>query len=261
MSGELTDVLQALIVAALPGLCGGTSPPVQVGVVSSLLELDPHEGDPAAGDPRPDDQLDELSFDPAQPGGPYQLSQPPYPGPRQVRLVTAEGDRIPLLNGEVTWDATDPRRFTLQPRASRDLTDVSGVEAAYGVVSVFTKVRATRTLTVTLTAATADTAPLRQAEALVVAVIELNRDRLATDAQGSYHDGDYGALTTVKQVRLTEVTTPADGQRLLTVIAEMELKASRALGAQEGLPIVRIRTPGRPVNPSRPVDVQIDVEA
>ena len=57
------------------------------------------------------------------------------------------------------------------------------------------------------------------------------------------------------------MTAPADGQRLLTVLAEMELKASRALGADEGRPIVRIRTPGRPVDPSRPVDVQFDVEA
>ena len=29
MSGELDDVLQALIVEALPGLCGGASPPVR----------------------------------------------------------------------------------------------------------------------------------------------------------------------------------------------------------------------------------------
>lgn len=261
MSGELDDVLQALIVEALPGLCGGASPPVQASVVSGTLELDPHEGDPAASEPRPDDQLDELSFDPAQPAGPYQLSQPPYPGPRQVRLVTADADRIPLLDGEVTWDATDPRRFTLRPRAGRDLTAVSGVEVRYGVVSVFTKVKATRTLTVSLTASTAGTTPLRQAEALVVAVIELNRERLAADAQGAYHDGDYSAAITIKRVRLVGVTAPADGQRLLTVLAEMELKASRALGADEGRPIVRISTPGRPVDPSRPVDVQIDVEA
>ena len=138
---------------------------------------------------------------------------------------------------------------------------MTGVEVRYGVLSVYTKVKATRTLTVSLTASTADTVPLRQAEALVVAVIELNRDRLATYAQGAYHDGDYGAATTIKRVRLVGVTAPADGQRLLTVLADMELKASRALGAGEGQPIVRIRTPGRPADPSRPVDVQIDVEA
>ncbi len=193
--------------------------------------------------------------------GPYQLTKAPYPGPRRVRLVTADADRIPLLNGEVVWDATDPRRFTLRPQIDRDLTGVSGVEVLYGVVSVFTKVKATRTVTVALTASTADTAPLKQAEALLVAVIELNRERLATDAQGVYHDGTYGAVTTVKRVRLVGVTAPADGERLLTVLAEMELKASRALGAEEGRPIERIRTPGRPVDPSRPVDVQIDVEA
>jgi hypothetical protein len=258
---ELDDALRALIVEALPGLCGGGSPPVQVSVASGQLELDSHAGDAAASEPRPDDQLDELPFDPANPVGPYQLTQPPYLGPRRVRLVTGDGDRIPLRSGEVVWDATSPRRFTVRPRADRDLTGVSGVEVLYGVVSVFTVLKATRRLTVSLVASSADPAPLKQAEALVVAVIELNRERLASDARVAYHDGDYGAATTVKRLRQLGVTTPEDGGRLLTVVAEVELKATRALGEEEGRPIERIRTPGRPLDPARPVDVQIDVEA
>jgi len=261
MSSELDDALHALIVEALPGLCGGASPPVRVSVASDVLELDPHAGDAAASEPRPDDQLDELPFDPAHPAGPYLLTKPPYPGPRRVRLVTGAGDRVPLRDRETAWDATDPRRFSLDPRADRDLDGVTGVEVLYGVVSVFTKVKATQTLGVSLAASTADAARLKQAEALVVAVIELNRERLAGDAQVSYHDGDYGAAVGVRRLGLVRVTTPAEGERLLTVQAEVELKASRALGDGEGRPIERIRTPGRPLDPSRPVDVQIEIEA
>jgi hypothetical protein len=52
-----------------------------------------------------------------------------------------------------------------------------------------------------------------------------------------------------------------EGARLLLVRAELELKASRALREDEGMPIERILTPGRPPDPDRPIDVHIDVEA
>jgi len=262
MPGPLGDTLQALIAEALPGLFGGAQPPVRVVVTSGALELDPHDDDVGATDPRPDDGLDELPFDSAHPAGPYQLSRPPYPGPRRVRLVTGDGDRVTLGDGEVSWDVADPTRFTLAPRPDRDLTTVGGVEVLYGVVSVFTTVRATRTLTVSLVAAGADLAPLTQAEALVAAVIELNRERLVTEGQVAYQDGDYGVAVTPKRLRLTGSAAPSTaGERLLTVLAQVELKASRALAADEGRPIERIRTPGRPIAAGRPVDIQIDVQA
>jgi hypothetical protein len=261
MRGELDDALQALIVDALPRLFGGDTPPVRVDVTSGLLELDPHSDEAVATEPRPDDQLDELPFDADSAAGPYDLSRPPYPGPRRVRLVTADGDRVALTAGEVDWDAADPRRFTLQLRPDRDLTAVDAVEILYGIVSVFTRVKAVRTLTMDLAAADADVAPLAEAEALVIAVVELNREWLANEAQVAYLDGDYGATVTVKRLRLTASTAPTDDRRLLTVRAEVELKGTRALGEDEGRPIERIRTPGRPVDPDRPVDVRIDVQA
>jgi hypothetical protein len=259
--GELAEALRALIVGALPGVCGGATPPVRVGVTSGLLELDPHSGEAAATEPRPDDQLDELPFDPDSVQGPYRLSRPPYPGPRRVRLVTADADRVPLTADEVDWDVTDPGRFTVHPRADRDLTTVDAVEVLYGIVSVFTKVKATRTLTVSLDASGTDPAPLAQAEALVIAVIELNRAWLANEAQATYLDGDYGATVTVERLRLTTSTASADDRRLLTVLAAVDLKGTRALTEGEGRSIERIRTPGRPVDPDRPIDVQIDVQA
>jgi hypothetical protein len=259
MSGALGEALAALVTESLPGLFGGASPPVRVTVASELLELDPRSADAAASEPRPDDQVDELSFDPADPAGPYLLTRPPYPGPRRVRLVAA-GERVPLRDAEVVWDDDDPRRFTLQPRPSRDLTGVTAVEVLYGVTAVYTKLGATQTLGVSLRAAATDEATLGKAEALVVAVIALNRQRLLDDARAGYQDGDYGADVEVRRLRLLR-TTPADGVRLLTVQADLEVKASRALREDEGRPIERIRTPGRPLDPDRPVDIHIDVEA
>ena len=94
-----------------------------------------------------------------------------------------------------------------------------------------------------------------------MAVIQLNRQRLADEARASYEDGDYGAIVELKNVALVRGTTPEDDVRLLALLAELELKASRALGEDEGIPIERILTPGRPPDTDRPIDVHIDVEA
>jgi len=261
MPRELGEALRALIVDSLPGLCGGAAPPVRVAVTSGLLELELDSDAAVASEPRPDDQLDELPFHDDSPAGPYHVSRPPYPGPRRVRLVTADGDRVPLSSGEVEWDVADLRQFTLRTRADRDLTAVRAVEVLYGIVSVFTNAKGMRTLTVSLDAPEADAASLAQAEPLVIAVVELNREWLVQQAQITYLDGDYGAAVTVKRLRLTTSTAPAGNRRLLTVLAEVDLKGTRALAEGEGRPIERIRTPGRPVDADRPVDVQIDVQA
>jgi hypothetical protein len=102
---------------------------------------------------------------------------------------------------------------------------------------------------------------LEQAESLMVAVIQLNRQRLVHEARATYEDGDYGAVVELKNVGLVRGTRPADDTRALVVRAELELKASRALREDEGVPIERILTPGRPLDPDRPIDVHIDVEA
>ena len=43
--------------------------------------------------------------------------------------------------------------------------------------------------------------------------------------------------------------------------AEMEMKVTRALGADEGKAITRIRTVPGVGDPKRPVDIHVDVEA
>lgn len=258
MTGGLPEALETLLTTSLPGLFGGGAVGLSVG--GGLLELDQEQSaDATASEPRPDDRVDELGFDPEDPAGPYTLTQPPYPGPRRVWLVTGAADRLPLRSEEVVWDRTDARVFSLALRPQRDVSAVTGIRVLYGVTAVYTKVKAVQTLDVRLT--TSDSDLLERAESLVVAVLQLNRQRLADEARAIYEDGDYGAAVELKNVGLVRGTTPEDDVRLLLMRAELELKASRALGEDEGAPIERILTPGRPTDPDRPIDVHIDVEA
>ena len=258
MTGGLPEALETLLTSSLPGLFEGEA--VGLTVVGGLLEIDQEQSaDATASEPRPDDRVDDLGFEPQNPAGPYTLTQPPYPGPRRVWLVTGAGDRITLRPEEVVWDRTDARVFALALRPQRDVSTVTGVRVLYGVTAVYTKVKAVQTLDVRLE--TPDAGLLERAESLAVAVIQLNRQRLADEARASYEDGDYGAIVELKNVGLVRGTTPEDDTRLLLLRAELELKASRTLGEDEGVPIERILTPGRPPDPDRPIDVHIDVEA
>ena len=261
MTGGLPEALETLLTTSLPGLFGDENGgAVGLTVGDGLLEIDQEQSaDATASEPRPDDSMDDLGFDPEDPAGPYTLSQPPYPGPRRVWLVTDSDCRLPLRPEEVVWDRTDARVFTLALRPQRDVSAFTGVRVLYGVTAVYTKVKAVQTLDVRLE--TPEAGLLKRAESLVVAVIQLNRQRLVEEARATYEDGEYGAIVELKNIGLVRGTTPEDDARLLLVRAELELKASRALGENEGMPIERILTPGRTPDPDRPIDVHIDVEA
>jgi hypothetical protein len=272
MTGNLDDTIKTLLTAALPGLLGGETPPVALTIQSSRFVVDQNSTEGMASEPRPDDQLDHFAFNPVgivfDPHNPaydpqqlpgFTLTKPPYPGPRRVRLRTAAGDRIPVRQQEVLWDELDTRRFTLVLLPSRDLTDVNGVEVLYGVIAVFTTLKANQTMTIQLQAA--DTAQLEPAEALVTGIVALNTQALVDHAAAIYDGGDYNAMVTAKSLKLLEGNSPTTDQRVLTYQVEVELKTTRALRSDEGRPIVRVRTPGRPLDPGRPVDIEIGVDA
>jgi hypothetical protein len=259
MNGKLDESLKSLLADALPSLFGGATPPVQPTVVSDLYELDASSAEAASSEPRPDDQLDNLPFDPQKPAGPYTISKPPVPGPRRVRLTSALKDRIALRDDEVQWDANDTRRFTLALRPERVLDGINGVQVLYSIVAVFVKLKFAQNFSLQLQSSAAD--KLEHAESLALAVIALNRQQLIESSMKNFTEGDYGARVDVKTLQFVRGTTPESGKRLLHFRAEVELKATRALTADEGKPIERILTAGRPSNNQRPVDIQIEVEA
>jgi hypothetical protein len=259
VTGHLDDTLTALLARELPSLFGGAAPLVQATVKAELFELDPSSVDAQASEPRADDRIDDLPFDAARPDGPYVLSQVPDPGPRKVRLTTVQGDRIALASHEVQFDAARPDRFTLALREGRDLTGVTGVQVLYGITSVFTKLKYGQDLTLQLQAA--DAAAADRAAALAVAAIALNRPQLITAGAETLSEGNYGVQIEIKVLHLVKGTAPLTNTRLLQFRAEIELKATRALAADEGKPIRRISSVGVPVDARRPVDIRVDVDA
>ena len=136
MIGNLNTAIPNLLSAALPGLLGGAAPVVALSVSSAEFKLDPQSAESSITDARPDDRLDSFAFNPAAPPAFFTLTQPPYPGPRRVRLVTSQGDRINLQSSEVTWNPNDERLFSLSLRPIHDLALVNGVQWQIGAWSI-----------------------------------------------------------------------------------------------------------------------------
>src|SRR5262245_17193608 len=259
MLGRLDESLRQLLIDSLPTLFGGAAPAVQVTTVDELFVVDPQSAEAEAGDPRVDDQVDQLPFDPAAPAGPYTLTKPPLPGPRRYRLTSALGDRVPLTDSEIVPSPDDPRVFRLQPRPDRELGGFNGLQVLYGVTAVFVRLKGKLTFKAQLQSS--DPARLEQAEALAVAAIALNRRALVDGSSQSFSDGDYAAIVSLDQLVLDRTTAPSASIRLLQYAGEVVVKVTRALGADEGRPILRIRTPGEPIDPDRPVAIRIGVDA
>lgn len=259
MVGNLEAALQNLIQAAYPRFFTGTTPLVRWEITHVTFQVDPDSADATASEPRPDDRTDRLPFDSDAAAGPYMLSQPPYPGPRRLWLTTTAGDRVTLQKGEVVWNPSNSQQFTLALRPSRDLSVFSTIEVLYGITAVFTKLKLSHTLTLTLSSS--DTAALGQSESLLVGLIALNRQALIDTANATYEEGEYGVTLEIKNLLLTQGSQTEDNSRTLTLAAESELKATRALREDEGMPIERILTNGRPRTPDRAIDIHIDVNA
>jgi hypothetical protein len=265
MTGNLDEAIRTLLTGALPDLLTATppaEPAVTLLVTGGEFTPNPLSAESIPGEPRTDDRTDSFPFDPLNPPADFMLTQPPYPGARRVRLTTDDGDRIPLRDNEVVWDRLDSRRFSIALAATRDLSGVTGVDVLYGVAAVFTALRIRQAVVIELSvAAESNLADLERAAALAVGVIELNRQTLIDNATAGYTGGDYQATLSVKSLKLTAGSSPVPLLRRLTYQAEVEIKAARGLREDEGLPIRGIRSPGRPVDPNRPVDVAVRIDA
>ncbi|UBF27074.1 hypothetical protein K9N68_03635 [Kovacikia minuta CCNUW1] len=258
MIGNLHSTVETLLKELMPGLLGGSNPPVQLSVIGDRFEIDQYATDGGISEPRPDDRTDQFPWNGNNPAGPYALTQSPYPLPRRVYLKLTGGDLLPLREDEVRWDQVDSRSFSLNLRPNRSLTDVTGVQALYGVTAVFTRLKALQTVMVQLQST--NPTQLDEAAALAIAILELNRDRLIETARAAYQQGDYGAMVQIKTLKLLQGNRSEDGKHLLVLESETELKATRTLGSEEGAPIQRILSPGRTGSAAHPVDINLIVE-
>lgn len=268
MVAQFDTYLRTLLLEALPALFGGDEPPVQLRLSSDRLALDPRSLDTAASQIRAADRSDRLDFDAANPAGPYTLTQPPYPGPRQVWLLARTGltaangpdlRRVTLRPDEVNWDSTDARVLQLALRPQRDLVVIAGVAVRYSVPTVSSTLQATQTLRLELHAA--DTALLAEAEALTIAVLLLNRQALVDRARQTYVQGDYQVRVTASTLTFDTGTMPAADTRALTLQASLELHITRTLPDETAQPITSIHSPRRAPDPQRPVAPDIELDA
>ena len=259
MTGHLGEAITALLAAELPSLFGGATPAVKSSVAPDIFAIDPGSLDSQASEPREDDRTDNLPFNAAHPQGPYTLNQSPSPGPIRMWLITTAGDRLALTPAEIVFDSGNPQKFTLRLNAQRDLNNVEAVRVLYSVVAVYARLKYTHELALVLE--NSDPAVLGKAEDMAIAVLALNHPRLVTDAAQNLQEGNYGAQIDVKKLQMFKGDSPAAGSRRILFHAEMEIKVTRALGADEGKPIIRIRTLPGVGDPNRPIDIQVDVEA
>ncbi len=259
MTGNLEQAIHDLLTGALPALFGGTPPTVALTFVTNPYTLDPNSADAEAGDPRVDDQLDQLAFDPAHPAGPYALTKPPVTGARRVWLTDDAGDRVPLTDAEIIWDPQAAEKFTLAPRAGRDMTPFNALQVLYGVAAVFVKRKLVHEFALQLQSS--DPAHLADSEALTIAVVELNRKQLASAAAQRSDSGDYAAELSVVGLSVVGGTASVANTRVLNFTADLEIKAMRALAADEGTQISTIVSPGETADAQHPVRIAAGVDA
>jgi hypothetical protein len=246
----LQSAITSLLKGALPTLFDGAGA-VQIAHGTDSWRFDPLSADPVAGEPGPEDAIDRLAFDPQAPAGPYTLTRPPYPGPRRVYLRSPAGDLIALSPAELQWNAANPASFGFQPRPGRALAGFDQLEVQYGIVAAGSQLKLLHQASLTLTAASPAAAQV--ALSLALAVLALNREALRQQAAFSHAAGSYQAVGTLKSLSFAEGSA-AGSAATLQLAAELDLKVQRLLGDDEGQPIVRILSPGRPAD-GRAVDI------
>lgn len=228
----LQDAIDALLKSALPSLFAGDAP-VQLTFSPDSWDFDRLSADPIAGEPGPEDAIDELCFDPSAPGGPYSLTRPPYPGPKRVYLRSGTGELVTLRHGEVVWSAVDPASFALVPAAGRVLSGCDHLHVMYSVVAETTRMKSLHRLALRI--AGHDAGSAEQAFALALAVLVMNREALLRAAAFSWAAGGYQVDGTLKTLKFTAGSTPAASERQLALEAELELRLERLYGNDDQL--------------------------
>jgi len=253
----LENAVDALLRSELPALFAGAGA-ATASFAKQTWDFDRLSADPLAGEPGPQDAVDDLSFDPAVPGGPYLLTRPPYPGSKRVYLRSAAGELVALAPSEVVWNPADAASFSLAPRPGRDLVGFSRVQVLYGVVAAATHLKVRHQLSLQIAAA--DAAAAERACALALSVLVMHRAALLRAGGTSWTANGYQAASVLKALKFAAGAAPASATRSLMVEAEVDLRLERLLGADEGHAIRHIVSPGRSSG-SKPIDVDPAVQS
>ncbi len=247
----LQNAIDALLKSALPSLfTGGGAAAVTFSADS--WDFDRLSADPIAGQPGPEDAVDELLFDAAAPAGPYALTRPPYPGPKRVYLRSTSGELVALRNTEVVWSPADAASFSVVPAAGRVLCGFEHLHVMYGVVAAATRLKSLHKLALQIAGADAESA--ERAFALSLAVLVMNREALQRSASFSWTAGGYQADGTLKTLRFTSGASPGPAQRTLLLEVEVELRLERLLGEDEGGAGEQVLSPARTLG-SKAIDI------
>jgi|SRR5437868_3186696 len=253
----LENAIVDLLKSALPSLFAGAGAATAT-FPTDTWDFDPLSADPVAGQPGPEDAVDELPFNPVAPAGPYALTRPPYPGPKRVYLHSAAGELAALGNAEVIWSPANAAAFSLAPRAGRDLSGFDHLQVQYGVVAAATRLKTKHKLTLEIGASTA--AAAEQALVLSLSVLVFNHDALMRQGGFSRTSGGYQAAGNVKMLKFSSGSAAAASSRSLLLEVEMDLRLERLLGADEGKPILHILSPGK-VPGTKPIDIDPALQA
>ncbi len=243
-SGDLAEVLAALLATASTELFGGATPAVAASVSTESLAFGPGPRPGPAG-ARRENRAQALPIDPQHPLGPYRLSTPPAPGGRVVRVLVSDATAFTLHDDEVAWAADDPTAFRLTPRPHRSLGGATHVRVQYAVDAVGVVLLGAGQAVITLTGA-----PdlVGRARDLALAVLTLDADRLLGHVQAGRAEGDYTTGRRLTELSVagvaTDLTSGTAATARLTLDVAVQVEVRRALRDGEGTPIVRIATPG-----------------
>jgi hypothetical protein len=253
----LETAIGSLLKSALPTLFTGAGA-ATAAFQNEAWDVDPLSADPVAGEPGPEDAVDDLPFNPALPLGPYTLTRTPYQGPKRVYLKSSAGELVALSPAEVVWNPLNASSFTLVLRPGRDASGFDHLRILYGVVSAATHLKTKHRVTLQLAAS--DEPTVEKVLALSLSVLAMNHGALMNQGGFAWMSPGYQAGGVIKTLKFVSGASPTSTTRTLDLIVEIDMRVERLLGVDEGKPIAWILSPGKLAG-GKSIDLDPAVEA
>jgi hypothetical protein len=258
--GSFAAAVTAALVQALPGVFGGDPAAVGLVVVEEVLDLSAPGVGPVPGEPAREQAQDVFAVPPGVPEPVFTLTRARAEGPVVVRLRDADGSALaPLRPGELSWDDAEPDRLGLHLGERTDRDRVADLLVRYPVFAVSAQLRGTATAGLVLTAV--DRAVLDRATSLAASVLALERRGICAGSTRTQQEGDFSTEVRVDDLQLSSVSSQDAGTCRLALRVDVTVTARRSLSTGEGRPIQRISSGGSAAPPTRPVVVEVGLDA